>query len=133
MSCLTHIERKLHNYRVLESEELAANYPTVSSELLLAMETEFEKDNSNIYGFFYIRENESGESYADIYIYDTMLESDYYRFVIKPGCVLSEEEEELYLSYAKSPLLTVGLDIFKCFIIVFICAEFNLYLRKQTA
>ncbi len=91
------IERRLYNNHILNKDK----YPMVQHEILEQMEVECGTDNLGYRGYVYIREY-GGKIFIDIYIY---ISGKMKRYVIVPGYVMPEDEEDDFLSEINNPYL----------------------------
>ena len=81
----------LNEYTALPDE---TDYPPISEEEMINMETTFLNETDRIHLYAFICEDFE-EPYVDIYVWDSMLQPDNYeRFVIAEGHHMSEEKAE---------------------------------------
>ncbi len=102
------MERAMFLCPEMDLEDYEA-FPPVSEEQFSAMRAVYEQDPSLIRLFPFIREDKAGGHYVEFYIWDMMLYPDLYaRFLIRDGCRMQEEAEEMYLDYADRLLFFDG-------------------------
>ena len=103
MISMTELERML--FRCPEVN--ISKYPQASYEEFLLMDHDFSGEYVCVYPF--VKMDESGTPYVEIYVWDSMLYPDIYEsFIICEGMRLTDVLEEKLLNYCREPLLRIG-------------------------
>lgn len=78
-------------------------YPMIEKDTFecLKLEAKIHQDRSLVYAYMRCFE---GKNYVDIYLFDTMREKGYVRFVVSLGEALSMEVEQIFLNYLQSEI-----------------------------
>ena len=104
MDTARNLERMIFDAPELDREDYHG-FPEAAEEELEAMESLFAEDTSAICLFLFIRVNDAGKRYVELYVWDQLLYPDTYeRFIICEGFRMREEDEEEFLYYTKSQL-----------------------------
>lgn len=102
MISMTELERMLFRCPKVN----ISKYPQASYEEFLLMDHDFSGEYVCVYPF--VRMDESGTPYVEIYVWDSMLYPNIYeRFIICEGMRLTDILEEKLLNYCREPLLCI--------------------------
>lgn len=95
------IERELFKCPEIDSYDYS-EYPLVEEIELAKMESEYNAFSDEVNIFPYVSTSSSGKTYIELYVWDCMLYPDgYKRFIICEGMRMTDEDEEIFLSYVE--------------------------------
>ncbi len=99
------IERQLYKCPEVDCSDYT-EFPPLDKVDYMAMEQEYCEDSSLVHIFPFVRENDKGVWYIDIYVWDLMLYPEAFRrFVICSGYCLPEILEDSFFEYIRGDFI----------------------------